>query len=141
MSQTQGGGDPHAQGPDHPRHDHPEEDRVSYYDNDYALRSPLDPPGPNPDQDERFDGLLLLEPRSEFDQCILGVAERFNDRFVLYSRKCVIDQLVMDEEPSVAAEADEDQQDPHESAMEHYSFNILGSFVGETTPGFLVDDE
>ena len=47
----------------------------------------------------------------------------------------------MDEEPSVAAEPDEDQQDPHESAMEHYSFNILGSFVGETTPGFLVDDE
>jgi len=95
----------------------------------------------DPDQDERFDDLLLLEPRSEFDQCILGVAERFNDRFVLYSRKCVIDQLVMDEEPSVAAEPDEDQQDPHESAMEHYSFNILGSFVGETTPGFLVDDE
>ena len=95
----------------------------------------------DPDQDERFDDLLLLEPRSEFDQCILGVAERFNDRFVLYSRKCVIDQLVMDEEPSVAAEPDEDQQDPREAAYEHYSFNILGSFVGETTPGFLVDDE
>ena len=95
----------------------------------------------DPDQDERFDGLLLLEPRSEFDQCILGVAERFNDRFVLYSRKCVIDQLVMDEETSVAAEPDEDRQDPREAAYEHYSFNILGSFVGETTPGFLVDDE
>jgi hypothetical protein len=96
----------------------------------------------DPDQDERFDGLLLLEPRSEFDQCILGVAERFNDRFVLYSRKCIIDQLTMDEETSVAAESEACPDcDPREAAYEHYSFNILGSFVGETTPGFLVDDE
>jgi hypothetical protein len=74
-----------------------------------------------------------MEPRETFDPCIIGVVRRFNDRFVLYSHSCVIEALV---EPD-----DDSDQDPREAALEHFEFNIVGGWVGETTPGFLEDDE
>jgi hypothetical protein len=87
----------------------------------------------DPDNDPLFDELLLMEPRETFDPCIIGVVRRFNDRFVLYSHSCVIEALV---EPD-----DDSDQDPREAALEHFEFNIVGGWVGETTPGFLEDDE
>jgi len=83
------------------------------------------------DEDPLFEGLLLLEPRNEFDQCIIGVVRRFNDRFVLYSKQCVLQQLTNDMEG----------EDDYEQAMEHFEFNVAGAFVGEHTPGFLEDGD
>ena len=80
--------------------------------------------------EERYEGLLVLEPRETFDDCILGIVQRFHDRFVLYSRKCVIEKLM-----------DETDEEPHLSAIEHFEYNIVGGWVGDTTPGLLEDDE
>jgi hypothetical protein len=85
--------------------------------------NPADESGPDP-----LEGLLVLEPREMFDRCIIGVVERYQDRFVLYSKTCVLEAL-----------HDENDEDSDESALEHYEYNILGGWVGETTPGFLDD--
>ena len=78
------------------------------------------------------DGLMLLEPRDEWDGCIIGTVRRFNDQFVLYSRRKVIAKLMRDFH---------DSEDPYMDAIEWFEFNIVGAWVGDTTPGFLEDDE
>jgi hypothetical protein len=87
-----------------------------------------------PDEDDRYADLLLLEPREMYDQCILGVVDRFNDRFVLYSRACIIESLT-DE----GVREGQDYDDAREQAMEHFEFNIIGSWVGDATPAFIED--
>jgi hypothetical protein len=84
------------------------------------------------DMSEQYDGLLLMEPRSEYDRCIIGVVERFNDRFVLYSKQCILQQLQLGIE-------DEEYGDRYEQAIEWFEFNMRGAYVGEATPGFLED--
>ena len=95
-------------------------------------------PVPSPDT-EQFEGLLLMEPREQYDRCIIGVVQRFNDRFVLYDRKCIIDVIVAEiqSDPDYMDEPDYDAQT---QAEEHYSFNIVGGYVGEHTPGFLEEE-
>ena len=77
-----------------------------------------------------FDGLLFLsEP--EFDQAIVGVADRIGmSTVVVYDTSKIIDIL-----------CERDGMD-REEATEFYEFNILGAYVGEQTPMFisLVDD-
>jgi hypothetical protein len=63
-----------------------------------------------------------------FDDCIVGIVERFNDTFVLYDRRKVVAKLMADGMD-------------HEEAEEWYSFNQLGAWVGEHTPGFLLETE
>ena len=59
-----------------------------------------------------------------FDDCILGVAERFNETFVLYDYKKVIEKLMSD-----GMSVDE--------AEEYYEFNIAGAFI-ERGPAFVI---
>ena len=77
-----------------------------------------------------FDGLLFLsEP--EFDQAIVGVADRIGmSTVVVYDTSKIIDIL-----------CERDGMD-REEATELYEFNILGAYVGEQTPMFisLIDD-
>ena len=77
-----------------------------------------------------FDGLLFLsEP--EFDQAIVGVADRIGmSTVVVYDTSKIIDIL-----------CERDGMD-REEATEFYEFNILGAYVGEQTPMFisLIDD-
>lgn len=93
--------------------------------------------------DELANGLHVLEPRDQFDPCIVGIVERFNDTFVLYDRKCVLESIaagIME-----GFELDEDPEDfdshPDQEALEHYEFNIRGGWIGDDTPGFLVRPE
>jgi hypothetical protein len=88
-----------------------------------------------PIDEEQLDGLLVLEPRSVYDPCIIGTVERFHDRFVLYSKSKVLEAVVA----GIPTEGPEDY-DPYSEALEHYYFNIAGAFVGEQTPGFLEDE-
>jgi hypothetical protein len=61
-----------------------------------------------------------------FDDAILGVDD---DKMILiYSTKKVLNILIEDEEMS------------YEDALEHFYYNIKGSYVGEKTPLF-IDDE
>ncbi len=86
---------------------------------------------PHP-SDEQLDGLPVLEPRSQFDQCIVGVVRRFNDTFVLYDQTCIIEQLVAE---------DYGAEDAETNAWEHYEYNIVGGWIGDGTPGFLMRPE
>jgi len=83
------------------------------------------------DENPLYEGLMLLEPRNEYDQCIIGVVERFHDRFVLYSKRCVMEQLT---------DVKVGLQD-YDDAQEFFDFNIIGGWVGEHTPGFLEDED
>lgn len=80
----------------------------------------------------------LMEPRSSYDACIVGVAQRFNARFLVYDRECVMEVLRADMEPdpSVPIEADEDY-DPDVEAEEYFSFNVVGAWVGDSPPAYL----
>jgi hypothetical protein len=61
-----------------------------------------------------------------FDDAILGIVEQFNRAFVVYDRQKVIDTLI------------ERDGMTHEDAEEWFVFNIVGSWVGEATPGYLI---
>ena len=68
---------------------------------------------------------LLMEPREEFDACIVGLGYRFHDGpLAIYSIDKVLRVFVgdgMDEE----------------EAQEHFDFNVIGGWVGEGTPIFM----
>ena len=72
---------------------------------------------------------LLMEPREEFDGCIVGLGYRFHDGpLAMYSVDRVLRVFMgqgMDEE----------------EAEEHFGFNVIGGWVGEGTPIYVRDDE
>lgn len=81
--------------------------------------------------------LLFLEPRSRYDQCIVGLGERFHDIFIVYDRHCVLTVIAEDIE---ADRSEDDDEDVMTEALEHFAFNIVGGWVGETTPAFVTLD-
>ena len=61
-----------------------------------------------------------------YDDCAIGILERYGmESIVIYDKEKVIQQL-MDE-----------GCDSYEGALEYYEFNQLGGWHGEQTPGFL----
>ena len=75
------------------------------------------------------DEILLLEPRDEYDRC-----------FVVYSKKCVLDYLISEITGDAAPDDDVDFP-PDLQALEHYQFNIVGGWLGDGTPAFMLDNE
>ncbi len=75
---------------------------------------------------EQFgDDLLFMDPGSQFDSCILGVAER-----------CGLGPVVVyDTDKIIAALVNEGLSE--EDALDHFGFNIIGAYVGERTPVYL----
>lgn len=67
------------------------------------------------------DQLLVMDG---YDDCILGVCQRFNETFVVYDMKKVLAKLQAD-----GASAEE--------AYEFFQFNQLGAWMGDQTPGFV----
>ena len=61
---------------------------------------------------------------SGFDEAIIGEVMRFDERFLLYDFDKVIEILMRDMS--------------YDDALEHWSFNQVGSWVGEETPAFLM---
>lgn len=76
--------------------------------------------------DEFVDEYIRLEPREDFDLCIVGVGRRFNDTVLIYSTQKILDMLV-------AQGSDPDEVD------EHFEYNIIGGWLGSGTPIFLHD--
>jgi hypothetical protein len=69
------------------------------------------------------DALLM----DGFDDCAIGVLERYGvEPVVLYDKDLVIQQLM------------DGGIDTYEGALEYYEFNQLGAWLGDQTPGFLV---
>lgn len=61
-----------------------------------------------------------------FDRAVIGISFGPNARTV-YSVAKIIDVLVNEEEMSI------------EDAIEHFEYNIAGSYIGEKTPIFVYD--
>ena len=60
-----------------------------------------------------------------FDDCILGVMERIgSEPIIVYEKEKLIRKLM-------------EEGMTEEDALEFYYFNIVGSYVGELTPGFV----
>ena len=73
------------------------------------------------------DELLFMDPE-HFDEAIIGVATNAVGMLaVAYSEPKIIELLIR-----------HNQMTP-DDAMEHYQFNILGSYMGENTPVFIDD--
>tara|TARA_Y100000310_G_scaffold338188_1_gene427153 strand:- start:2027 stop:2419 length:393 start_codon:yes stop_codon:yes gene_type:complete len=72
---------------------------------------------------------LLMEPRSDYDDCILGVGYRFHDGpLAIYSVERVLAVLQKDE-------MDE------EDAIEWFDFNVIGGWNGPGTPIYVRECE
>ena len=74
---------------------------------------------------DNYPDLIVLEPRSLFNSCIVGVVERINLACLCYDVPKIIVALMRDQKIS------------GEEAWEHYEFNIQGSYMGEHSPVFL----
>ena len=73
---------------------------------------------------EFAEGAMILEPDS-FDEAIVGIVQRIDrDPVVCYS----VDKII-----KVLTESGMDDDE----AYEYYEYNILGAYMGETTPMFL----
>ena len=73
----------------------------------------------------RLEGPLYLEPRSLYDNAIIGWVERATrSGIVCYDVEKII--LILVKEGMT-----------EEDAWEHYSYNISGAWVGKGTPAFL----
>ena len=69
--------------------------------------------------------MIRLEPREHFDWCIRGVVSRINLHVLCYD---VADIIIMLQDKMGMTEDD---------AIEHYYYNIEGSYMGEHSPVFL----
>ena len=74
--------------------------------------------------DAYVDEYLRLEPREDYDPCIVGVGRRFNDTVLIYSAMAIIDMHVRG-----GMEVEE--------AIEFFEFNVIGAWVGDRTPCFI----
>ena len=66
--------------------------------------------------------LLIMDG---YDDCILGLGRRFDQHFVVYDLKRVIQKLMA-------------EGMTEEEALEFHDFNQVGAYMGEGTPAFLV---
>lgn len=77
---------------------------------------------------EDYPDLLVLDPEY-FDEAIIGLVQRIGLDVICYDKDKVIELLCVKEGMT------------YEDAIEHFEFNIIGSWVGETTPVFLSKPE
>ena len=73
---------------------------------------------------EDYPDLLVLEP-NYFDKAIIGMVQRIGLDAICYDRDKVIEILMEEEGMSF------------DDAIEHFEYNIIGSWVGDSTPLFL----
>ena len=74
---------------------------------------------------DNYPYLAVLEPRSTFNQCIVGVVERINLTCLCYDTSKIIEALM------------EDSQMSYDDAWEYYDFNIQDAYMGIHSPVFL----
>jgi len=86
-----------------------------------SIRKFVDEYSDNFVQGDGSNGLLVMD---DFDDCIVGVGQRFTDHFVVYDLRKVLDKLMA-------------QGMSEEEAIEFHEFNQLGAWVGPGTPVFL----
>ena len=70
---------------------------------------------------EQFEGALMA---TGFEEALIGFGYQFNKTLEVYDRDKCINILI-------ATGMD------YEEAVEYFEFNVVGSYVGETTPVFI----
>jgi len=78
--------------------------------------------------EETHPDLMMLEPREFFDEAIVGIVERINLSAFCYDTQEVLDII----QHRIYGEGCSPEE-----ALEHFEFNIRGSYVGEHSPVFL----
>lgn len=78
--------------------------------------------------DEFVEDYILLEPREDYDPCIVGIARRFNDTVLVYSTKLILEMLTKKQGMTLS------------DAEEWFGYNTVGAWLGDTTPIFVCDD-
>ena len=84
--------------------------------------------------DETDEKILLLgsEPK-DFEEAIIGIAHRFGmEPSVCYDYDKVIEIFAKQ-----FAEDIEDDEDPYEMAVEWFDYNVIGAWMGDTTPLYI----
>jgi len=69
---------------------------------------------------------LRLEPRADYDPCVVGGVRQFNRTFLLYSTRRILEMHVR-------------SGMSYEEAEEYFEFNTVGGWYGEQTFIFLND--
>jgi len=69
---------------------------------------------------------MLMEPREHYDKCIIGAT--YDGSKVIYDTHLVLQSLM------------EDQGMTDEEALDWFEYNMLGSYMGEGTPIFIVTE-
>jgi len=68
----------------------------------------------------------------EFDNDIVGIVDEVGQKpLVLYNKEKVIETIMK------GFDGEEDD-DPYTDAIEHFEFNVIGGYIGDTTPAFAV---
>ncbi len=80
------------------------------------------------------EDVLLLEPRSLYDQALVGFAHQGGIKMAVYDRQAVIEAIATD------VMDDDDDEDASTSAIEHYEFNVSGS-IGLGYPVFMLNED
>lgn len=91
-----------------------------------------------------IDEIRELHPKiyicDGFDEAIIGLGERINlGPVVAYDTNKVIEILMRDMDVSVddLEEGQTLEDAKYELALEYFNFNILGAWIGESTPLFI----
>jgi hypothetical protein len=75
---------------------------------------------------EHYDEDLPMLKADGYDDCVIGFCSKFGQpRIIAYSRPAVIAKLISHDGMS------------EEEAEEFFEYNIIGAYVGETTPCFI----
>ena len=61
-----------------------------------------------------------------FDDCAIGIVQKFSGEVLLYSEKKIIRKLM--------------KSMTKDEAWEYFNYNILGAYVGDYTPVFLLEN-
>ena len=74
--------------------------------------------------EETYPDLMYLEPRDVYDEAIAGIVERINLTAICYDTQEILEIL-------------QGEGMSQEDSIEHFEYNIKGSYVGEHSPVFL----
>lgn len=78
--------------------------------------------------DENIESYIRLEPREDYDPCVVGVARRFNVTTLCYGIEKILAMHMA-------------QGMTRREAEEYFEFNTAGAWLGEETPVFIAFNE
>jgi hypothetical protein len=91
-----------------------------------------------------MEDLLLLEPRSDFDQYLVGVGNFKGNIALVYDKDKLIEHWMKEfTENHIPYEGAETlaEDDAYMMAIEWFEYNVIGAYLGEHTPIYVSKDD